>query len=261
MKSKKLWCNTWGSPSNPTLVFIHGFMGSHLDHLPLIELLSLHFFCVAIDLPGHGNSKEMIPDCADEFDSLVLKTLFPYNHTTLIGYSMGGRIALHLFDQLKPQSLVLISSRVHPLNLKEKDDIGKRDLKISLAMKEDPFTLFLKKWYSMPMFKTLSLKLPIYKKIMDQRKHENPHILSKILLMLSPKSYSHSPSFLNNLNQPLLYLSGLEDEKYFLGMQQIHQEKKDAWLFALPNTSHALHLEDPLNSSQIIKQFHRYYHD
>lgn len=261
MKLKKLWYKTWGECSNPKLIFLHGFMGSHSDHLPLIQLLSKEYFCIALDLPGHGKSQKIIPDSIEEFDSLVLEILAQYKHFTLIGYSMGGRISTRLFNKVEAKSLVLISSRIHPPNLEEKNKIYQRDLKLSKTLLEDPFTLFLKKWYGMPMFKTLFLRPEIFNDMMEKRQKEDPKALSRILVLLSSAKYLTPPLFIKNLKKPLLYISGIEDEKYNTYSSLIHNDKKDTWLYSIQGTSHALHIEDPIQTSQIIKQFHRYYHD
>ena len=43
--------------SKPTLVFLHGFLGSANDWSALIELLP-DYNCIAFDLPGHGHAHE-----------------------------------------------------------------------------------------------------------------------------------------------------------------------------------------------------------
>ncbi|CAI5534996.1 unnamed protein product [Closterium sp. Naga37s-1] len=45
----------------PTLVFLHGFLGTLADWLPLADSLSLSFPCALVDLPGHGSTTVALP--------------------------------------------------------------------------------------------------------------------------------------------------------------------------------------------------------
>src|SRR5215203_1872242 len=46
----------------PTILFLHGFMGSSADWRGAIAALGDRYFCIAVDLPGHGASLGMPPD-------------------------------------------------------------------------------------------------------------------------------------------------------------------------------------------------------
>lgn len=41
----------------PAVLFLHGFMGSADDWIPLMRALATTHHCVAVDLPGHGKSR------------------------------------------------------------------------------------------------------------------------------------------------------------------------------------------------------------
>ena len=51
-----LYSQQQGCKSKPTLVFLHGFLGSSTDWNETVSLLQDDFYCVTIDLPGHGDS-------------------------------------------------------------------------------------------------------------------------------------------------------------------------------------------------------------
>ena len=85
----------------PPTVLLHGFTGSSEswgDSL-LSGLRSAGCLPVAVDLPGHGRNASIAQgDEVDLSDALVIvddatKELASYD---LVGYSMGGRIALHV---------------------------------------------------------------------------------------------------------------------------------------------------------------------
>lgn len=112
----------YGDPSLPTLVLLHGFLGTKADWLPLMPALSQHFHCICLDLPGHGdNQAEGSTEAKLDFDFCVenivtrLDSLNPSpDQFHLYGYSLGGRIALHLAKAYPQRLLSLNLESCHP---------------------------------------------------------------------------------------------------------------------------------------------------
>lgn len=255
-----LWFKSWGNPSHPAFVFLHGFMGSHLDFLPVIEILQKEFYCLAIDLPGHGNSSPFIPQNIEEFDDIVTLTIqknisSPFH---LVGYSMGGRVALKLSSRLQPSMLSLISSKVFPLNEKEQLVKIAHELDLTQQLENDSFINFLKIWYSHPIFKSLTIDSKEYDQMLSQRKKQSPAALAQILKLTSPVYYSHQ---IATLKCPLLYVAGYQDKKYIQELAKVKRYYPKAWLSTFSNCSHALHIEKPHTLTYTLKQFQRFYYD
>lgn len=101
-----------GSASKPPVILIHGIMSHRGVWTRTMEALKDRFFCVAIDLPGFGESDK--PRNGDYgIDRQAKRTLevadhFGFDRFTVIGHSMGGQIATYLAASLAPQ-------RVHKL--------------------------------------------------------------------------------------------------------------------------------------------------
>ena len=90
-----------GNRAKPLILFLHGFMGDNKEFNEIISLLSDQFFSLTVDLPGHGKTRVlggekcyMMSNTAEALinllDQLNVKKCF------LVGYSMGGRLALYL---------------------------------------------------------------------------------------------------------------------------------------------------------------------
>ena len=45
-----------GPPTAPAVLLLHGFMGSRLDWVRVAEVLARTHRCIAVDLPGHGET-------------------------------------------------------------------------------------------------------------------------------------------------------------------------------------------------------------
>lgn len=87
-----------GSPGRRLLLLIHGWSSSWYALSPLLPLLSERFYCVAVDLPGYGESPPLphratIPAYADLLADLV-RQLSPVVPAVILGHSMGGMISL-----------------------------------------------------------------------------------------------------------------------------------------------------------------------
>lgn len=86
-----------GSPNRQKAILIHGWSSSSYAMSPLMGLLSQRFSCVAIDLPGYGNSPPLsgqtsIPTYAELLVDLVER--ISDGPVVLVGHSMGGMISL-----------------------------------------------------------------------------------------------------------------------------------------------------------------------
>lgn len=90
------------------VIFLHGFLGTGEDWIPIMKAISRSAKCISIDLPGHGGSKIQNHGCkgAQEEATLsieivadvlyeLIQGITPFK-VTLVGYSMGARIALHM---------------------------------------------------------------------------------------------------------------------------------------------------------------------
>lgn len=112
-KSSQIHCLQWGTGEKPLLCF-HGFGENAGSFLPLSRHLSHAYTIIAIDLPLHGKTvwnegmictTEDIINIIDNIPRLYEKRFF------LAGYSMGGRIALSVYEHMpqRIQQLILLA--------------------------------------------------------------------------------------------------------------------------------------------------------
>lgn len=88
-----------GDLARPTVVLLHGWTATaDLQWFTAYEALASRYDVVALDLRGHGRGLRTeepfsLEDAADDVASLVQR--LGLRHVILVGYSMGGPIALH----------------------------------------------------------------------------------------------------------------------------------------------------------------------
>lgn len=99
-----------GSPDNPPIILIHGFISSHYVWRQTIPSLEENFYCIAIDLMGHGKS-DIVPDGDYSIEAqakrvLALADELGFEKFIVIGHSMGGQIAMYIASVLAPQRII-----------------------------------------------------------------------------------------------------------------------------------------------------------
>jgi pimeloyl-ACP methyl ester carboxylesterase len=122
---------TYGTPSKPILILVHGITGTHRGFYKIIPFLTNDFFIIAPDLPGFGESTTQQPlsiarhaETLNHFiEKLKLRRL-PY----VIGHSYGTLVvtqAAYLAPELSQPRLILISPVPSAISLFEKRHFGK----------------------------------------------------------------------------------------------------------------------------------------
>jgi 2-succinyl-6-hydroxy-2,4-cyclohexadiene-1-carboxylate synthase len=194
-----------GNPSNPPLILFHGFLGSKEDWEETLFFLKEKYYCVAFDLPGHGDTAY----CEDILSALRQEIGHLFSQKPIIaGYSMGGRIAM----QLKSLAKALIIFSAHPglQTQQEREERMKSDQRWSDKLLKLPFEEFLADWYAQPLFQCLT-KNPIPLHILERRAMKNKaQNLAPVLLQMS---LAKQP-LIEDFPCPTLFLYGEKDLKY-----------------------------------------------
>lgn len=229
--------STAGNPSSYPLLFLHGMLGCKEDFDQIIDFLKEEFYCIAIDLPGHGSScfdPDVIGSILYTYDSLKLQ------RGSLIGYSLGGRLAMRIPSFEKR---IILSSHPGLDSSAEREERLKIDHAWSDFLKQNSMDAFLEKWYSQSVFSTLKSNKELYEKTLEKRKKNSPTALCYYFENLS---LGHQKS-LDDFNN-FLFLFGVHDIKYRDLYQGLNAR-------AIPNASHAVHLENPKECAEQIRGY------
>ena len=97
-------------PHNPTIILIHGALGSSASWQPFLPHLSEGYTCRAIDLPGHGYRAGLPhPFTRSYFREALLQEIEKESHVLLVGYSMGGYVAVDMANLFPDKVLGIIT--------------------------------------------------------------------------------------------------------------------------------------------------------
>ncbi|WP_022940174.1 2-succinyl-6-hydroxy-2,4-cyclohexadiene-1-carboxylate synthase [Psychromonas hadalis] len=218
-----------GCNNKPTLVFLHGFLGSSSDWSETITLLKDDFHCVAIDLPGHGKSVSTESSLHDGFNHchhLIKDVLDDLNlqEYTLIGYSLGGRIALdYARTQHDPRliALLLESSHTGLDNEQAKERRFMSDHSWARKFAIQSINETLSEWYDQDIFSDLSDRK---KEMLISKRLNNYGVpLANMLLATSLGKQVDSLSYLQKTQLPIHYCYGGKDKKFKKGSSKLNE--------------------------------------
>ena len=141
------------NPALPVIVLLHGFTGSAGTWSEVIGLLKGKYHIVAVDLIGHGKTTAPLDSSRYSMEKQVadLETLFrEFNipKFTLLGYSMGGRIALSYTIKFPKRvaSLLLESSTPGLKTDIERIERIKKDELLAQRISSEGIRLFVEFW-------------------------------------------------------------------------------------------------------------------
>lgn len=256
-----LFWNTEGSSKNSPLLLLHGFMGSGQDFQNILNQITQSFYCFLPDLPGHGNTGYIQPDDCYTMEKTAHQIIEfiqtqSLKSVGLVGYSMGGRLALYLGVKF-PQyfSKIMLESSSPGLQTEpERQQRREKDETLAQQLENQPFETFLTRWYHNPLFESLRSH-PQFSTMYNRRLQNSPPLLAKSLRYLGtgvqPSLWEDLPS----LQTPLLLLVGEKDPKFCQINQKIAQLCPVAQLQVIKNCGHNIHLENQDAWVATVQQF------
>ncbi|NTW49143.1 MAG: 2-succinyl-6-hydroxy-2,4-cyclohexadiene-1-carboxylate synthase [Chlorobiales bacterium] len=239
-----------GKPDKPLILFLHGFLGSAEDWLDVMEPLASDFRCLAIDLPGHGKTivtggdevyrMELVAEGIVHF----LQTL-GINTCYLVGYSMGGRLALYLALHYPEVFQKVLLESASPGLKTEAERTARRahDEALAREILQTNFSVFLQRWYDLPLFKTLKAHLN-FDRVLERRKANSPEGLALSLRQMGTGVQPSLWEKLSGAEVPIRLVVGENDQKFVGIGNEMAGLCKTAELSIIPDAGHTAHIEN-----------------
>ena len=238
-----------GKSRHPTIIFLHGFLGSLEDWLPVCRRLLPDYHCLLLDLPGHGKTEAT--RTSDYTMSVTARSLIEFlssldiRRSVIVGYSMGGRLALYLAVQYPHYFEKVILESASP-GLQRKEDRllrRKNDEWLATKMKNMPLENFLNEWYNLPIFKSLR-NHPKFKELLGQRLASHTVNWTASLRGMGVGRQPPLWKKLKDLTMPILILAGEKDQKFRNISFQMKKLNPDFTVSIVPRCGHVIHFED-----------------
>ncbi len=226
-----------------TITLAHGFTQTSRSWDHLIELLAQRGLdaadSTAGDLPGHGDSAAVQADLWGSAERLVADG----GTGTYVGYSMGGRVALHaaLTHRDAVDQLVLIGATPGIIDGTEREARRSADDALADHIEEVGVAAFIDEWLANPLFAGLTDQTA---QRADRLRNTAPG-LSSSLRLTGTGTQEPLWNRLADIECPVLLIVGAADSKFRAIADRMAELLPHATVAAIDGAGHSAHLEQP----------------
>jgi 2-succinyl-6-hydroxy-2,4-cyclohexadiene-1-carboxylate synthase len=236
--------------SGETLLWLHGFTQTRRSARNYLSIVAGSHAIVTPDLPGHGESSGIFADL--DTTAHMLREISPPEPFFLGGYSMGGRVALHVALQ-KPsavRALVVLSGTRGIATPNDRRNRIADDEQRAQRIESIGTELFLDEWLAGPLFRSVPDDP-------EERRTRSGHAtgLAESLRRCGTGTQRFLGDELATLTMPVLLIAGADDEKFAGEALEMGLRLPDAHVALIPHAGHAAHLEQPEVVGRIVVDF------
>jgi 2-succinyl-6-hydroxy-2,4-cyclohexadiene-1-carboxylate synthase len=228
----------------PSVLLLHGFThtGSSWDRV--VAALGERYRVLAPDIRGHGAAAQSRPVTLDAVIG-DLDSLAPLDGFTLAGYSMGGRIALHVALAMpgRVRRLVLIGASPGISEPEQRRLRREADERLAAELEHVSIEEFARRWEQTPVLSGLPDDL--LARVRADRLRSTPDGLARVLRGLGTGVLPSLWDRLGELPMPVTLIVGERDQKFRAIAAEMGGMIDQAEVMVVPGAGHAVHLEAP----------------
>lgn len=235
------------------LLFFHGFLGSGADFSVLFPFFQDRHPCFAPDLFGHGASA--LPDDFSSYtvgrfvqDMSYICDALGVSQVVLIGYSMGGRMAISFACQQPSRVARLILESTTPglADIGEREARRQHDEVLANHVLKDGIAAFVNDWERQPLFASQStLAGDSFLRQRNTRLSQQKEGIAAHLLRLGTGSQPSYWEVIGDLPMPVTLITGQLDEKFTRISTSMAARIRNVRRVVVPGVGHNVHLENP----------------
>ena len=243
----KLFTKEYGLSNDQTIIFLHASGSSSRMWRHHVKALKEDFHCITVDLPGHGNSRNVEWTTFDEVIEQLIELIRDKAHGKphLVGLSLGGSLILKLLER-----------EVHLVDRVIVDGASPQPIK--------GYRKVIALTYFLSFLKNTKLIAGLMTKMMqeDGVAEEDCRTFIADLQRTSRKSFRRAMSQANRLkiegkfDNPAFFLSGGKESET---MQESHrllaQRNHQSEVAIYPDKGHAWLFSDVETHIQLLKHF------
>jgi len=250
--------------SDLALVMLHGFTGSAAGWGHQLDAFATYGLrVIALDLLGHGQSdapydpqRYAIEHCQQDVLAVLQELGVSKDQAILLGYSMGGRIALYTAFSGFFRALILESASPGLEDPAEREQRRFSDEALAASIELDGVQAFIERWEKLPLFTSQkSLPFECRQALRRQRLQNRATGLAQSLrgvgTGVQPSLYARLPT----LHIPVLLIAGELDTKFTAIARQMAQVLPQSQLRIIPGAGHTVHLERPQEFVSLVGNF------
>ena len=268
MGSARVGSTNWfyldeGAHDLPALLFLHGFTGCTDFWDEIVTELKPDFRCICVDLPGHGRTEIPVSpgNCRMETVSEWLGMMMDQigvDRFHIWGYSMGGRLALHLALRFPERVQRLVLESASP-GIADPEDCRQRaaeDAELADQIERQGVPWFVDEWMKRPLFASQQ-DLPAEKqaRARELRLRNTSTGLASSLRGMGTGVQEPLHENLSQLQPPAMILAGEYDDKFRAIGLDMAGLIPQALYCLIPRAGHAPFWEQPESCVRAVRPF------
>jgi 2-succinyl-6-hydroxy-2,4-cyclohexadiene-1-carboxylate synthase len=222
------------------LVLVHGFTQTGACWAPVLDGLGPRSAATVVDAPGHGGSAQVRADLWAGADLLVATG----GRAVYVGYSMGGRLALHaaLARPELVEGLVLVGATAGIDDPSARARRRAQDERRAAHLEDVGVERFVDEWLAGPLFAGLSAAVDCR----AARRTNSVEGLASSLRLAGTGAQDDLWPRVHELAMPVLVVAGAHDRKFTaLGRRLAATIGPSATFATVAGAGHSAHLEQP----------------
>jgi 2-succinyl-6-hydroxy-2,4-cyclohexadiene-1-carboxylate synthase len=242
----------------PPLLILHGFTGSMHAWDEVRPAITAFVTGIWVDAIGHGRSAAPLEPARYSLDwstrdLTALLDALDFESVDVLGYSMGGRAALH-FAAHAPERvsrLILESASPGIEDAAERRQRAESDAALADRIEQDGIDAFVAEWERVSLLQLAQhVSVAVRASQHAQRLDNSPRGLANSLRGMGTGQQTPLWSRLAQVKQPVLLIVGERDERYRQIAERMQPLMPCAELAVVPQAGHTVHLDQ---SSQFVR--------
>jgi 2-succinyl-6-hydroxy-2,4-cyclohexadiene-1-carboxylate synthase len=240
------------------VTLLHGFTQSGRSWQELISTMPTGWQWVVPDLRGHGETRiERGAPCTMDACTADLEMLWNdlgIQRTHLVGYSMGGRLALHVATRVPERLLSLLTIGAHA-GLEEEAREGRRqgDEALAQRIEHEGLEAFVNYWTALPMFAGLERRGPSFvAQVRAERMGNTVAGLAASLRGMGAGAMQPLWDDLPRVRVPSTFVAGQLDHGYVASARRLAAVVPNGRIEIVLRAGHAVHQERPEAFARVL---------
>lgn len=231
-----------------TVTLLHGFTLTGESWDELVRKMPAGWSWLTPDVRGHGSAKTApctMDDCVADLAALWDHHGVERSH--VVGYSMGGRLALHVAVRLPERTRSLLTVGAHAgLEPDAREARRAADEALAQRIERDGIEPFMRYWESLPMFAGIARRGAEFAAWLHALRVGNrPSGLAASLRGMGAGAMEPLWGELDGIHVRSTFVAGDQDSAFFAMAQRMAQHVRDSRLRTVLDSGHAAHFEQP----------------
>ena len=236
------------------VTLLHGFTLGGASWDDLVARMPADWQWIAPDLRGHGKAPP--DDCTMERCAADLAELWDHlgiERSHLVGYSMGGRLALHVAVRLPERTRSLLTIGAHA-GLEGEMRVARRasDALLASRVERDGVPAFVDYWEALPMFAGLARQPALAAALHEIRLANTTAGLAASLRDMGAAAMEPLWDELDEIDVPSTFVAGAEDGGFVEHARRLARSVRDSRVEVVGGSGHSVQFEQPDAAAVVI---------